>query len=161
MNLRVIQDDDCHPTDFQGEPLEEINDEACVDVSAAGLEDQLAASGNHAEAVDLLSAHGRYAQLLVLELPGVGHVAHLVDPCFVTVKQVYASLTALLFQQTQLFFFDRQQFSIGAILNPAPQPFVSAAERRPGNAFKKLCSVLMWNSLPSSFSRIALALASF
>ena len=75
MNLCIVKDDERFLTDWQRKTLEEIDYESSTDVPIAGLEGKLAACGNQAEAVDLLAASGRDSQLLVFELPGVGHLA--------------------------------------------------------------------------------------
>lgn len=75
MNLCIVQYDDRFLADVQREPLEEFDHEARIHVPVTGLEDEAAVARDQSEAVDLLAARGGHAQLLVLELPGVGHVA--------------------------------------------------------------------------------------
>src|SRR5690606_25441336 len=87
MNLGVVEHDDRFLADVQREPLEELHHKARIHIPVAGLEDEIAVARDQSETIDLLAARGRYAQLLVLELPGAGYVTQLVDTRLISVEK--------------------------------------------------------------------------
>ena len=139
----VKHDDGVSSPGSEGQPVEEVRQLLCGYAAARGEALIAVVPGRHAEYVEAGYLLGRDVDILVPELPAVGHVALRADMALVGIEEVYQAAFRLLFKFLQLPGLVLVELRRGFSPWAFPYTLISCA-----NADKKRLNVDSLASLP-------------